>query len=225
MPTWYANSTKCMQMKAIAFAGDLLFNPMIVQASARNHSPMPTGLTQQEITTHWPALLMLAGVIILGVLAAILIRDRMNAARMAGERSNDSSIDQARLLFAQSERAQEQAASLIESASTWSERFVEHTANLQRLLAEMDEKLVALERIERQVRQSAVREEGPSPAQPQPAQEAEAKAAPPALQRELDPFSLAVHQRADAGNSPAQIARELNEHIGKVELILALRRM
>lgn len=39
----------------------------------------------------------------------------------------------------------------------------------------------------------------------------------------LDPLAEKVYQLADQGREPQQIARELDEHIGKIELILALR--
>ena len=38
-----------------------------------------------------------------------------------------------------------------------------------------------------------------------------------------DPVARSVYELADAGNNSAEIARALNEHVGKVELILALR--
>jgi hypothetical protein len=38
-----------------------------------------------------------------------------------------------------------------------------------------------------------------------------------------DPVVRRVYELSDAGRAPAEIARELDEHIGKVELILALR--
>lgn len=39
----------------------------------------------------------------------------------------------------------------------------------------------------------------------------------------LDPLTRGVYNLADQGYAPVQIAQELEEHIGKVELILALR--
>jgi hypothetical protein len=45
-----------------------------------------------------------------------------------------------------------------------------------------------------------------------------APAAPPA-----DPLAADVYRLADAGHDPPAIARQLDEHVGKVELILALR--
>jgi len=41
--------------------------------------------------------------------------------------------------------------------------------------------------------------------------------------RPLDPLTRAVYEHADAGLGPVEIARRLDEQVGKVELILALR--
>ena len=38
-----------------------------------------------------------------------------------------------------------------------------------------------------------------------------------------DPLARSVYQLADEGMEPTQIAQQLDEHIGKIELILALR--
>ncbi|MCC6580986.1 MAG: hypothetical protein IT440_11145 [Phycisphaeraceae bacterium] len=50
-----------------------------------------------------------------------------------------------------------------------------------------------------------------------------APAAPPPESE--DPLTRRVHQLADAGLTSDQIAAETKEHIGKIELILALRRV
>jgi hypothetical protein len=39
----------------------------------------------------------------------------------------------------------------------------------------------------------------------------------------LDPLTRRVYELSDAGHNPVDIARALDEQIGKVELILALR--
>ncbi len=41
--------------------------------------------------------------------------------------------------------------------------------------------------------------------------------------RHHDPVTVAVYEHADAGRTPIEIATELDEQVGKVELILALR--
>ena len=45
----------------------------------------------------------------------------------------------------------------------------------------------------------------------------------PASPGEGDPLTREVYALADQGRGPTDIARQLNEHVGKVELILALR--
>ncbi len=43
------------------------------------------------------------------------------------------------------------------------------------------------------------------------------------LPNEPDPLTRSVYKLADSGHDTVSIARELDEQIGKVELILALR--
>ena len=56
---------------------------------------------------------------------------------------------------------------------------------------------------------------------------ASAPASPP-LERPMpdiaDPGAQQVYALADQGRSPMEIARQLNEHVGKIELILSLRK-
>ncbi len=47
--------------------------------------------------------------------------------------------------------------------------------------------------------------------------------APPRETEPADSLRRAIYALADTGRSPLEIARELDEHVGKVELILALR--
>jgi len=45
-----------------------------------------------------------------------------------------------------------------------------------------------------------------------------------AVETERDPFTQQVYDLADAGKNPVEIASQLNEQTGKVELVLALRK-
>lgn len=62
---------------------------------------------------------------------------------------------------------------------------------------------------------------------PQPAEQQAAAAAVPAdvqaLQTEADPLTREVYTLADSGLGAVDIAQKLGEHVGKIELILALR--
>ena len=46
---------------------------------------------------------------------------------------------------------------------------------------------------------------------------------PPTPSMPLDPLTEAVYEQSDNGLTPVEIAQQLDEQIGKVELILALR--
>ena len=94
---------------------------------------------------------------------------------------------------------------------------------LDRLLSEADQRIAQLERLGR----DAV-EFGPSsfdttvggPGSSPTGQETGSSND----QASVDPLTRSVYELADQGHDASQIARQLNEHVGKVELILALRR-
>ena len=85
---------------------------------------------------------------------------------------------------------------------------------LERLLAEADERIAELERLSG----------GGRPAgRGAPARDA--RRAPDASRSpEGDPLADRVFELADRGMQPVEIARQLDEHTGKIELILALHR-
>jgi hypothetical protein len=62
-------------------------------------------------------------------------------------------------------------------------------------------------------------------ASPAPSAEAQPEPAPVEAEPGLpdDPLARKVYTLADSGQDASQIARHLNEHVGKIELILALR--
>lgn len=82
------------------------------------------------------------------------------------------------------------------------------TQRLEQLIDEADSKIARLERLS-----------GPDAAASPPA----ADAGPTELH--IDPTSRSVYELADQGLEPVEIARRLSETPGKVELILALRRV
>lgn len=78
-------------------------------------------------------------------------------------------------------------------------------ARLERLIAEADARLEQLEPAVRRARSAA---DGHAPVR----------------DGGLDPVSVQVYEMADRGCSAVEIAQSLGQHVGKVELILALRR-
>jgi hypothetical protein len=57
------------------------------------------------------------------------------------------------------------------------------------------------------------------------ARSAKPAAAPESREDDADPLAKEIYALADAGHSPVDIASRLQEHTGKVELMLALRRV
>ena len=89
-----------------------------------------------------------------------------------------------------------------ELADLLGDRLDRQAHRLERLIAEADEKIRRLERLQS--------EAGAGPAlHPRP---------------DSDPLNQQVYDLADSGLPPVEIARTLQQHTGKVELILALRR-
>jgi hypothetical protein len=89
-----------------------------------------------------------------------------------------------------------------ELADLLADRLDRQAHRLERLMAEADEKIRRLERLQS--------EAGAGPAiHPRP---------------DSDPLNQQVYDLADSGLPAVEIARTLQQHTGKVELILALRR-
>lgn len=98
------------------------------------------------------------------------------------------------------------------------------TARIEALMKEADDRIATLQRLQSGANDAT--DETPSPPaaaimnrptsdpDPEPASENDAP----------DPLSREVYKLADAGHTSMEIARKLNEQIGKIELILALRR-
>lgn len=83
-------------------------------------------------------------------------------------------------------------------------------ARIEQLLQDADERIRKLERMQRIERKRAS-------AEPE-------RTSDLTLGHEPDPVTNRVYELADQGEKPVEIAKQLNQHVGQVELILALRR-
>ncbi len=92
----------------------------------------------------------------------------------------------------------------------------------QRLGAQLDNKARRLEKLIEEADQRIAALSGAAPGLSAP-DRPRAPAAPSPARPPRDPLTQAVYEHADAGRTPVEIARELDEQVGKVELILALR--
>ena len=98
---------------------------------------------------------------------------------------------------------------------------------LERLLDEADQRIARLEGLGQDAAESRFDTDsgglGSSPAGPE-AGSSDDQASALAQEAGDDPLARSVYELADQGSDANQIARQLNEHVGKIELILALRR-
>jgi hypothetical protein len=92
----------------------------------------------------------------------------------------------------------------------------------KRLGGQLDAKAIHLEALLREADAKIVELRKLSEAAPPPA--ASASDEPTPLAEPGDPLARRVCELADEGLTPVDIARRLDEHVGKIELILALRR-
>jgi len=100
----------------------------------------------------------------------------------------------------------------------------------RRFSSQLDAKAVKLERLIEQADQRIARLQGqrgvietPDTPEEEQVSDREAASDEDTEQDEADPLAENVYKLADEGHDPGEIARRLDEHIGKVELILALR--
>lgn len=84
----------------------------------------------------------------------------------------------------------------------------------RRFSSQLDAKSVRLEKLLREAEEKIAQLEGRLSEQPPPADPAPVE----------DELTRSVYRLADDGHDAPTIARQLSEHVGKVELILALRR-
>lgn len=109
----------------------------------------------------------------------------------------------------------------------FSKRLAAHldakTVGIEMLLKQADQRIAELKRL---AKNNGHAEEVPAPAalDSKPSEQPVSVAPQPANEIPDDPLSRSVYQLADQGLAADAIARKLNEHVGKVELILALRR-
>jgi hypothetical protein len=119
---------------------------------------------------------------------------------------------------------------MLDTARQMTAQLDTRAARLEVLMKEADQKLTALKAASAGVPAVAAAPTAPPPAPPANLPVFEARpvpnvpiAKPEKLEIPPDPRHADVYQMADQGNSPNEIARQLNRPSGEVELILALR--
>ena len=202
--------------------------------SSANQAALPDTLIQ---------MLMLVGVVAIGLLLTISIRGKI-ARRNAAIPEPRERIAQARTHRFTGEDKHAASAQLHDTARRLSVQMDNKAERLEQLLEEADRKLHDLQQVMRELTQnagngatieSAAATPPAPPASPvspplripaasmDPAAIPEPPPAAHPLPSEPDPLTRSVYELSDSGHDTVSIARELDEQIGKVELILALR--
>jgi hypothetical protein len=182
----------------------------------------------QPITTsQWlPAMLVSLGIVIMLVLWTMSMRGRI-AKRNAEQLTPREQIDRIKAGHQSRNYDDTHAVEFVTRASEIAARLDNKAERLEQLLAETDDRIMQLRHLLREASetQSPQRDDAPSQpdAPPPPKDNIDATPPPPPPEHTSDPLTRSVWSLADAGRTPVEIAQELNEQVGKVELILALR--
>lgn len=177
--------------------------------------------TQDASAAPWAQMLMVIMVVGLGVILMVSIRGKI-ARRNMNRPSPREWIDHIKAVRHRHDDAHAVSAQLVDTARRLGAQMDNKAQRLELLLQEADERIAQL---------SEAKDAGLSAADESPAGREGAFGGPdpgsfkpsPDPPRPLDPLTQGVYELADTGRSPLEIAQQMDEQVGKVELILALR--
>ena len=152
--------------------------------------------------------LLVAGVVMPGVLLTFGVRAKI-ARRNRDRPSPRELIEQVKATHERADDAHAVSSHLADTARRLSAQLDNKARRLEVLIRQADERITALSG-------------GPNQAPPARQGDADGKTSPPAPPP-LDPLTRSVYEHSDTGLSALEIAQQLDEQVGKVELILALR--
>ena len=198
---------------------------LLASAASGGHSVWPA------LAAWLPAIAMIVGIITLGSLMMVFFHRRERqlkalAAQIAGD------VEEARALRSQLEDVHTRASNMMVTAQRLAARLDERVAALDMASLRMNATRNALPRTPAPAHTRARPSEILAPesacaatsgSQPDRARAGGAAAATLPSRPTVDPLTQQGYDLADAGRAPLAIARDLNEQVGKVELILALR--
>lgn len=150
------------------------------------------------------------------VAAGLLLHYRKKSAKLSHNRlTPHEQLDKNRRMRGVRGDLEDVMVEIEQLAKRFSTQLDAKTIELEDLIQLADQRIARLEQLMEQQGQAA-----PS----NPSLETNAKPEPePEPELPADPLARSVYQLSDEGIEPTDIARQLGEHIGKVELILALR--
>ncbi len=158
-----------------------------------------------------PMTLMLLGLALLGTIIFINVRRRRDSG--AAPIAPRERLERDKQMGGMRNDLRTMMVELEELTRRFSAQLDNKSAKLERLIQEADKRIEQLNgRVHQPPREAA------DPASTPANNGSDSPDAGPA-----DPLTCDVYRLADEGNDSGEIARQLDEHVGKVELILALR--
>ncbi len=169
----------------------------------------------------WAQMLVVIMVVGLGVILMVSIRGKI-ARRNMNRPSPREWIEHIKAVRHRHDDVQAVSAELVDTARRLGAQLDNKAQRLELLLQEADERIAELSEAKDAGLSAAGdsvagREDAFGGADPGPFKPSHD---PP---RPLDPLTQGVYELADTGRSPLEIAQQMDEQVGKVELILALR--
>ncbi len=206
-------------------------------------APLDMLLADSSFLSWLPTIAMIGGILTLGTAMMVFFNRRERQLKsIAAQIGND--LEEARALRQQLDEAHTLASNMMVTAQRLSARLDERVAALDMASLRMNATRNALPRTaplsppparprsrDTSPIVSATARENDLALSPVLTSIATAMAPPPAhairstveIKPAMDPFTQQVYDLADAGHPAVTIARDLNEQVGKIELVLALR--
>ena len=173
-----------------------------------------------------PQMMMIGGAALAVMLILVNIRKRQSRGG-AGRLSPREKIEQAKQTHAMRGDLRQMMVELEELTRRFSAQLDAKSVKIEKLIEEADEKITKLQQLQSEASEPAApapksakpaRAKKTAPPKPAPPKPEPADQTPP-----VDPLAKQIYNLADSGQTSIQIAKRLDEQIGKVELILALR--
>ena len=185
------------------------------------------GTTSGTKASDWiPGFLMVIGVVLLGIIFTISVRSKI-AARKAAQQTPRERLEQIKAARQNRDDVHVVTAELHDTVQELSAKVINRTEQLEQIIAEADrcrgELQALLARIESAERAALPQDVEFSATAPTQTHSPAPEDIRPDNSTILDPLTRSVYTLADSGKSSLEIAQQLDEQIGKIELILSLR--
>ena len=169
--------------------------------------------------------LVIGGIVLITV--SLLIRIRKRRQEVPRRLTAGEQLERARQKHGLRGDIEELMVEVEQLAKRFGAQLDAKSIQLERLIRQADERIEKLQRLESRVASTkSVRETSPVAISEAISARSLPHSTAPAMVEshpKQDPLAMSVYAMADSGSDPIEIAKTLNEQVGKVELILALR--